>query len=99
MLEQVGLAYGHGLAGVVGGQRQRVAIARALSNEPAVVLADELDGNLDSAATVDVLRLFERLHEVGQTLVIVTLDRMNVSRPPPTGCWRCVTVRSWTRPR
>jgi ABC-type lipoprotein export system ATPase subunit len=57
-----------------GGQRQRVAIARALSNEPLVVLADEPTGNLDSAATLDVLRLFERLHESGQTLVVVTHD-------------------------
>jgi putative ABC transport system ATP-binding protein len=57
-----------------GGQRQRVAIARALSNEPLVVLADEPTGNLDSAATLDVLQLFESLHESGQTLVIVTHD-------------------------
>jgi ABC-type lipoprotein export system ATPase subunit len=57
-----------------GGQRQRVAIARALSNEPLLVLADEPTGNLDSAATLDVLKLFESLHESGQTLVIVTHD-------------------------
>jgi putative ABC transport system ATP-binding protein len=57
-----------------GGQRQRVAIARALSNEPLVIFADEPTGNLDSAATVDVLRLFESLHEAGQTLVVVTHD-------------------------
>jgi ABC-type polar amino acid transport system ATPase subunit len=57
-----------------GGQRQRVAIARASSNEPLVVLADEPTGNLDSAATLDVLQLFESLHESGQTLVIVTHD-------------------------
>ena len=49
-------------------------IARALSNEPVVVLADEPTGNLDSAATLDVLRLFESLHESGQTLIIVTHD-------------------------
>jgi ABC-type nitrate/sulfonate/bicarbonate transport system ATPase subunit len=57
-----------------GGMKQRVAIARALANEPLVVLADEPTGNLDSAATLEVLRLFDSLHEAGQTLVVVTHD-------------------------
>jgi putative ABC transport system ATP-binding protein len=57
-----------------GGQRQRVAIARALSNEPLLVLADEPTGNLDSAATLEVLRLFDGLHDAGQTLVVATHD-------------------------
>ena len=76
LLERVGLADRAGFlpAALSGGQRQRVAIARALSNEPLVVLADEPTGNLDSAATVDVLRLFESLHDLGQTLVVVTHD-------------------------
>jgi ABC-type lipoprotein export system ATPase subunit len=76
LLERVGLADRAKFlpSALSGGQRQRVAIARALANEPLVVLADEPTGNLDSAATLDVLRLFDSLHEAGQTLVVVTHD-------------------------
>jgi ABC-type lipoprotein export system ATPase subunit len=53
---------------------ERVGLARALANDPVVVLADEPTGNLDSAATLDVLRLFDDLHSAGLTLVVVTHD-------------------------
>jgi putative ABC transport system ATP-binding protein len=76
LLDQVGLADRARFlpSALSGGQRQRVAIARALVADPLLVLADEPTGNLDSEATVDVLRLFESLHEAGQTLIIVTHD-------------------------
>ena len=77
LLKQVGLADRTGFlpSALSGGQRQRVAIARALINQPMIVLADEPTGNLDSTATVEVLRLFKELHESGQTLVIVTHEQ------------------------
>ena len=93
LLERVGLAEraGHLPSALSGGERQRTAIARALVNEPSIVLADEPTGNLDSAATLEVLRLFEALHEDGLTLVVVTHDEQIAARAD-----RLVSMRDGT---
>jgi putative ABC transport system ATP-binding protein len=88
-LEQVGLGdrVEHRPGELSGGQQQRVAVARALVTEPALILADEPTGNLDSTSTVEMLALLHDLHRTGRTIVLITHDH-DIAR----GAGRVVTM-------
>jgi putative ABC transport system ATP-binding protein len=77
VLESVGLGdrVGHKPNELSGGQRQRVAVARALVNNPAIILADEPTGNLDTKTSYEIMGLFETIHQLGNTVILVTHEQ------------------------
>lgn len=74
VLDEVGLAdrTDHKPNQLSGGQRQRVAVGRALVNKPSIILADEPTGNLDSKTSVEIMKLFDVIHQAGNTVIVVT---------------------------